>query len=199
MFPVLFLLISAVGCFQVDLDVDKQECFHELLAPNSKLSIMFEVTSGGFLEANFALYDPENQTLYEKSSTSTGRLTISAHSVGIYRFCFTNQLVSKTFKTIVFHVFVQQATTTSTSNQLIDDEQLASELRIQIDTLGRMLTMIDLQSEMQAQKIRGLNLLSEYTNKIVTRWAVMEMLIALGMLTSQVLYIRKLFEVRCAI
>ena len=179
--------------YLVSIDVNDEECFHENLSQQEKMGIAYDVVDGGFLDIRFRLLGPDQLTIHDdqqtdKHVTSTGRYTFSANSPGIYKFCFNNEQTSVTLKKVKFLVELQNASTPIPNH---DDD---SVIRSYVKELNVRLNYVKYEAEYSAFNLVTHHLLNENINWFVTGWALFEFLLIVVVMTSEILYLRKLFD-----
>ncbi|XP_013391803.1 transmembrane emp24 domain-containing protein 2-like [Lingula anatina] len=103
---ISLLCISYINCYFVSIDANAEECYFERVKPGTKMSLMFEVAEGGFLDIDVKITGPDGREIYSGDRESNGKYTFSAHMEGVYKYCFSNRMSTMTPKIVMFSLDV---------------------------------------------------------------------------------------------
>ncbi len=95
---------AAGSTFTIQLAPHEKRCYYENLIVRERLDLSFQVGSGGSLDVDFWVSNPENRLLYSVFRQSTATYGFVAEQPGKYEYCFSNQMSSVTDKTLSFSV-----------------------------------------------------------------------------------------------
>merc|ERR1711971_1501455 len=84
----------------VTVDAHAEECFFDKVKQGTKMSLMFEVAEGGFLDIDVRIEGPDGRTVHSGERESNGKYTFAAHMEGVYKYCFSNQMSTMTQKSL---------------------------------------------------------------------------------------------------
>lgn len=112
------LFVSSCDAFGFEVAAKARQCFFEYSEQNSLVSVMFQVTHGGFLDINIQVCcfsclwltmqvkGPDDREIYSGERETEGRYSFNAHVAGLYSFCFDNSMSSLTSKIVQLDVTV---------------------------------------------------------------------------------------------
>merc|ERR1711893_494338 len=103
------LLFKTTEAFYITVDAHAEECFFDKVSSGTKMSLMFEVAEGGFLDIDVKIVGPDGKNIYSGERESNGKYTFAAHMDGVYRYCFSNQMSTMTPKIVMFNMDVGDA------------------------------------------------------------------------------------------
>lgn len=127
---VVFIIAALVGRstqYFITVDANSEECFFDKVLAGTRLGLMFEVIEGGFLDIDvkvneflsqhvdlnslficfwFKITGPDGKIIHQVDRESNGKYTFSAHSDGIYKYCFSNKMSTMTPKIVMFSMDV---------------------------------------------------------------------------------------------
>eukprot|EP00818_Percolomonas_sp_WS_P008077 CAMPEP_0117439662 /NCGR_PEP_ID=MMETSP0759-20121206/2679_1 /TAXON_ID=63605 /ORGANISM="Percolomonas cosmopolitus, Strain WS" /LENGTH=156 /DNA_ID=CAMNT_0005231381 /DNA_START=94 /DNA_END=561 /DNA_ORIENTATION=- len=91
----------------IKIEPHREECFYEKIEnQNVKVTVDFQVASGGFLDIDTKVLSPSNQILHHLSRQTEHKITFNANEVGFYKVCFSNQMSTMTPKIVSFEITV---------------------------------------------------------------------------------------------
>jgi len=100
----LLNIVSAGSTFTIHLAPHEKRCYFENLVVRDRLDLSFQVGTGGSLDVDFWVSNPDNRLLYSVFRQSTATYGFVAEQPGKYEYCFSNQMSSVTDKTLSFSV-----------------------------------------------------------------------------------------------
>jgi len=194
----VFLLISvlsfeSVHSFFVNVDAHAEECFFDKVASGTKMSLMFEVAEGGFLDIDVKIIGPDGKNIYSGERESNGKYTFAAHMDGTYRYCFSNKMSTMTPKVVMFSMDMGDK-----PKQDLDKESDVHQNKLEemINELSTSLTGVKHEQEYMEVRERIHRAINDNTNSRVVLWSFFEALVLVAMTLGQIYYLKRFFEVR---
>jgi len=194
---LVLVLLSATrqaASFFVYIDASAEECFFDRVAPGTKMSLMFEVVEGGFLDIDIKIVGPDNKAIHTGERESNGKYTFSAHTDGIYTYCFSNKMSTMTPKMVMFSMDIEESKTKE--NVDTTAEASHSKLEEMISELATSLTAVKHEQEYMEVRERIHRSINDNTNSRVVLWSFFEAFLLVAMTLGQVFYLKRFFEVR---
>ncbi len=142
------LLVSSASAFTVSVGAGAIECFMDDVKTGEKVLGGFNVLSGGQLDIDVKVLDPQNKAVYAENKEMSGTFTFVASQTGLYFICFSNQMSSYTTKIVNFHMHVGS---TLGAHQVAKKDHLTG-LETSVLTLSEGMTF--LKDEMDYLKTR---------------------------------------------
>ena len=142
------LLASSASAFTVSVGAGAIECFMDDVKTGEKVLGGFNVLSGGQLDIDVKVLDPQNKAVYAENKEMSGTFTFVASQTGLYFICFSNQMSSYTTKIVNFHMHVGS---TLGAHQVAKKDHLTG-LETSVLTLSEGMTF--LKDEMDYLKTR---------------------------------------------
>merc|ERR1711862_660964 len=98
---------AVFGGLTLRLDAHAEECFYdEANRANEKGFMHFQVTSGGALDIDAAVYGPDDKEIWSAHRETEALVLFKTTRPGTYRFCFSNGMSTLTYKTVAFDVAI---------------------------------------------------------------------------------------------
>lgn len=185
--------ISSIHAYFLHLDAHAEECFFDKVTSGTKMSLMFEVAEGGFLDIDVKIFGPDGKVIHSGDRESNGKYTFAAHMDGIYKYCFSNKMSTLTNKVIMFTVDIGEKPKEETN---MDGDEHQNKLAEMINELSTALTGVKHEQEYMEVREKIHRAINDNTNSRVVLWSFFEALVLVAMTLGQVYYLKRFFEVR---
>lgn len=192
---VLALCVQWTHAYFVYIDASAEECFFDRVTPGTKMALMFEVVEGGFLDIDVKIIGPDNKEIYSGERESNGKYTFSAHTDGVYRYCFSNKMSTMTPKMVMFSMDIDENNRVKPDGDVTADVS-HNKLEEMIRELSTSLTGVKHEQEYMEVRERIHRSINDNTNSRVVLWSFFEAFLLVAMTIGQVFYLKRFFEVR---
>nr|ACO15098.1 Transmembrane emp24 domain-containing protein 2 precursor [Caligus clemensi] len=190
----LLSLKSSHG-YYITVDAHAEECFFDRVKSGTKMSLMFEVAEGGFLDIDVRIVGPDGKEFHKGQQESNGKYTFAAHMDGSYTYCFSNQMSTMTPKIVMFTMDIGEAPGEEAA-AAEGGEASHNSLENMIKELSTSLSGVKHEQEYMLLRDRIHRSINDNTNSRVVMWSSFEALVLVAMTLGQVYYLRRFFEVR---
>lgn len=197
-FHVLFICMCVYFrvcvSYSITVDAHAEECFFDKVEAGTKMGLMFEIAEGGFLDIDVKIIGPDNRIIYQGERETSGKYTFSAHTTGVYTYCFSNQMSTMTPKVVMFNMDIGEAPKDQAPASEGGDDH--NKLQDMIKELSTTLTGVKHEQEYIEMRDRIHRKINESTNSRVVMWSFFEAMVLVAMTVGQIYYLKRFFEVR---
>ncbi|PAA93040.1 hypothetical protein BOX15_Mlig022161g1 [Macrostomum lignano] len=205
-FALAFLCLQA-SCteFTFELRERRKDCFYEKFESDDKAQIDFRVLSGGNVDINVRLFDPDGEPVFSADKKTQGGRVFSVTKPGIYRACFSNEFSALARKLVYFALrsgreesesleFPDLSSSSSSSSLDEDDQERRKVMLDSMQIIGANLVSIsNYQRRMRLNEAAD-RLAAEATLGRVGAWSLVEIFGVVSAAAAQVLAVRRLFQ-----
>lgn len=194
------MMVSSCQSYRILIDAVAEECFFDRVEAGTGIGVTFEVIDGGFLDIDMLITGPDGEVLYSKERESSGRVALAATKDGMYTYCFSNKMSTITPKEVMFTIEIGEKDKQITqpgdyTTQEIEEIQ-PEKLEAMIKELKQSIQGIKHEQDYMEVRDRIHGRINESTNHRVVAWVVFEFLMVIFVTASQVVYIKRFFEIR---
>lgn len=193
LFILSVILQGNVEGYFINIDAHAEECFFDKVQSGTKMSLMFEVAEGGFLDIDVSIVGPDGKNIYSGERESNGKYTFAAHMDGVYKYCFSNKMSTMTPKIVMFSMDIGEKPKADMDK---DGDAQHNKLEEMIAELSTSLTGVKHEQEYMEVRERIHRAINDNTNSHVVVWSIFEALVLVAMTLGQIYYLKRFFEVR---
>ncbi|XP_031571508.1 transmembrane emp24 domain-containing protein 7-like [Actinia tenebrosa] len=195
---LVFLALSCVlvRCTELTLELEDnaRQCFYEDVKKGTKITLEFQVITGGNYDVDVTLYDPKDKALYTVQKKQYDSHTVNADEDGTYKFCFSNEFSTFTHKTVYFDF--QAGEDQPMTRSMGEHHTALTQMETACVTIHENLKIaIDYQTHHRLRETQGRDL-SENLNERVQWWSIGESVLIICVGILQVFLLRNFFAER---
>ncbi|BEJ11987.1 hypothetical protein CspHIS471_0204470 [Cutaneotrichosporon sp. HIS471] len=186
---LLITFLAVAFAHRLDVDQGDRHCFFEDLQTLDRMTVTYEVggsTHSGSLDIDFFVVGPGKVQVYKNLGEPQGTWSVAAPSPGRYTYCFSNE-AGNGRKTVSFNVH---------GLMHIDDEEQMAPVEREIRNLASGLQMVKDEQSYLVVRERVHRDTCESTNSRVKWWAIVQIILLLGVCGWNVHYLKSWFEVK---
>ncbi|CAD6583108.1 MAG: p24 complex component [Cyphobasidiales sp. Tagirdzhanova-0007] len=164
--PLLILLLAplSVHAHTIDIQPATRECFFEDLSSEDKMTVTYQVATGGELDLDFWITDPNQSPLYSLTRKDTGTYSFTATK--------DNEMSSVTGKTVSFNVH---------GVMYVEDDGHTAPIEKEIRALSAALEAVKDEQEYIVTRERLHRDTAESTNDRVKWWSISQTLLLVAL------------------
>ncbi|EPY49768.1 COPII-coated vesicle component Emp24 [Schizosaccharomyces cryophilus OY26] len=182
-------LFSIVFGHGIHLQPHQKECFYETLRTNDKMSVTFQTNLGGDQLVSLSVYNPLNQLMQKEEPSSMSQYSFTVKNPGKYTYCFENDAFDNEAKEVLFNV---HGIIYVSDEDLEANNPLIGKVRKLQDTISQ----VKFEQEYILARERVHRNTAESTNDRVKWWSILQTVILLSVCGFQIIYLKRLFEVK---
>ena len=183
---LLFSLLCGVLSYNINIQPRAKDCYFEDLHVNDEMTVTYQVSSGGNLDIDFVLSDPDSP-IYINNGKDTGTYSFTATKDGRHTYCFSNAMSYNTEKSLSFNVH---------GILYVPDEGHTLPIEHEIRILADNVKAVQDEQEYLKARERSHRDTAESTNSRVKWWSIAQTLLLIGTCAWQVYYLKAFFEVK---
>ncbi|XP_015522303.1 transmembrane emp24 domain-containing protein 2 [Neodiprion pinetum] len=199
-YGLLLIWSGYANSYSITVDAHAEECFFDKVEYGTKMGLMFETSEGGFLDIDVRIIGPDGKVIHQSERETNGKYTFSAHTAGVYTYCFGNQMSTMTPKVVMFTMDIGEPPKHGGEGGDAEgqegDASNHAKLEDMIRDLSTSLTGVKHEQEYMQVRDRIHRAINESTNSRVVMWSFFEALVLVCMTLGQVFYLKRFFEVR---
>ncbi|WBW75240.1 COPII-coated vesicle component Emp24 [Schizosaccharomyces osmophilus] len=182
-------LFSIVFGHGIHLPPHQTECFYENLRTNDKMSVTYQTNLGGDQLVSLSVYNPLNQLMHQEVPSAMSQYSFTVETPGKYKYCFKNDALDNEAKEVLFNV---HGVIYVSDEDLEANNPLIGKVRNLHDTISRVKS----EQEYFLARERVHRDTAESTNDRVKWWSILQTVILLSVCGFQIIYLKRLFEVK---
>ncbi|KAM5291888.1 transmembrane emp24 domain-containing protein 3 [Ctenodactylus gundi] len=174
-----------------ELPDNARQCFYEEVAQGIRLSLDYQVITGGHYDVDCYVEDPLGNVIYRETKKQYDSFTYRTEAQGVYQFCFSNEFSTFSHKTVYFDF------------QVGDEPPILPDMGNKVTALTQMesacvtihealKTVIDSQTHYRLREAQD-RARAEDLNGRVSYWSVGETIALFVVSVSQVLLLKSFF------
>eukprot|EP01063_Lacrimia_lanifica_P009355 TRINITY_DN16343_c0_g1_i1.p1 TRINITY_DN16343_c0_g1~~TRINITY_DN16343_c0_g1_i1.p1 ORF type:complete len:207 (+),score=62.78 TRINITY_DN16343_c0_g1_i1:237-857(+) len=182
---------SLATALTVKVPANDGVCFYEKARMEGERGYLhFQVATGGRQDVDVEILAPDGESVWDGSVLTEEKVLFNAPMEGVYQFCFSNKMSTRTQKTVAFDIAIGDPTD--------DDEGKAPHDAIEksIIRLTEGLNEVKMEQMYVATRERIHRKTAESTASRVFWSSVLEAAMLLTMGGCQIYYLRKQFETK---
>ena len=80
---IILILISTCFSLTIRVEPSKEDCFFEKVEKqHAKVLLQYQVASGGFLDIDVTIFDPQSNIIHKSERESEGKINFNAEKTG---------------------------------------------------------------------------------------------------------------------
>jgi len=187
-----FMTFCSGGELTFELPDNEKQCFYEDISKDTKVTLEFQVVTGGHYDVDCEVYDPENKELYREFKKQYDSYTWTAKKGGIHKVCFSNEFSTFTHKVIYFDLAVGD------EKPLMPDMAAHATAMTQLETAALQIhealkVTSDYQTHFRLRESQGRSFAEDLNEKVML-WSMGESLMILVIGIGQILVLRSFFS-----
>lgn len=202
---VLSVLLGSVPAVRADSGLavqvlpSEEQCFYaRSVGPDESMFLRFMVVSGGSQDIDVTIRGPDGKVVWEVDADTENRVFFKAEREGVYSFCFSNKISTFTPKIVSFMISVGpaegkkgKAAADATDSLLKHDKLSRTILRIGqgIDEVEELQDYLAIREKRHRSTV-------EVANTRVFLFALLEVIVVVGMGGANIIFIRRMFKMK---
>ena len=191
---VLLLLLHCVHGVLFTLRVHQSECFFESRPLGAKCAVRFQVqTATRSLDVDLDIYDSSGTAVFATHAQQAGVAVFNVEMSGSYRVCFSTRFSSMGEKQISLEIDCGDDASKSPRGDALQSTELSGSAE-EVRTLTAELTEVYHEQRRLMSRVHTHHDTAESTNRRVSFWSLLELLLVVALAALQVLWLRKFVE-----
>ncbi|XP_017892902.1 transmembrane emp24 domain-containing protein 6-like [Ceratina calcarata] len=183
--------------YKVHIDAGKEDCYFQYVHAGATFYVNFQVIRGGDGKAGFAVRNPEGIIVHPYQWIANSDYQDTAKASGYYSICIDNQFSRFAWKLVNLYITVIRYDEWDKYTKELEELNMSVEnfTSAIIHVEKNINEMLQTQYLSRSREARDLSLLLD-NNFYVQTWSIAQIIIAIVTTTTQVYFVRKLFEVK---
>lgn len=185
--------------YKVHIDPGKEDCYFQYVQPGATFYVSFQVLRGGDGMAGFAVRHPQGTIVHPYQWKAHSEYQDQQSTGGYYSVCIDNQFSRFAAKLVNLYLTVVRPDRWDEFTKELEDMDLSvgnftESLKKVEQNINEMLQF---QHYSRGKETRDFNLLSDNLS-YVQKWSIAQILVIVITTTTQVYFVRKLFDVKAS-
>lgn len=192
---VLLAVISVVACIEMTFELQEHEvqCFHEVIPKDQKITLEYQVISGGHFDIDCHMVSPSTKSIYKEQRKQYDTFNHQTMEEGEYTFCFSNEFSTFAHKTVYFDLVIGNGDTTLPGDNGAHATAL-TQLESSAFSIHESLRLVVDYQNHHRLKERISREVAEYLCERVQNWSIGQTALIVVVAFGQVFMLRKLFD-----
>lgn len=188
-------LLSVASAMEMTFELQEHEvqCFHEIIPKDQKITLEYQVISGGHFDIDCHMVSPNTKTIYKEQRKQYDTFNHQTLEEGEYTFCFSNEFSTFAHKTVYFDLVIGDG-----DNSLPGDSGAHATALTQLESSAfsiheSLRLVVDYQNHHRLKE-RISREVAEYLCERVQNWSIGQTALIVVVAFGQVFMLRKLFD-----
>lgn len=195
---LLPLLACSVLSIEMTFELQEHEvqCFHETLPKDKKITLEYQVISGGHFDIDCHMMSPNSENLYKQQRKQYDTFHHKTAEAGEYTFCFSNEFSTFAHKTVYFDLDIGEDDMLPPGEDNGDGAHATALTQLESSAYAiheALRLVVDYQNHHRLKERIGREV-AEYLCERVQNWSIGQTVLIIFVAFGQVFMLRKLFD-----